>query len=83
MPGQIFSLASVFLSVVALPRRRSKEHTMVHRDATYSVETQEALRELLSRLTSVDGWNEDEGVHALSEDVIGRWDANEATEIEA
>lgn len=52
----------------------------VYRDATYSAETQERLRELLGRLTSVDGWLADPCVHALS-NVIERWDRNDATEI--
>ena len=54
---------------------------MTYRDATYSAETQELLRELLGELTSRDGWNADPRVHALGE-VVERWDANEATECE-
>lgn len=54
--------------------------TTVYRDAAYSAETQERLRELLGRLTSVDGWNADPCVHALA-DVVERWDHNDATQL--
>jgi hypothetical protein len=58
------------------------DNSTVYRDATYSARTQERLRQLLGRLTSVSGWNEGdrgEEVQALT-DVVQRWDANDATE---
>lgn len=56
---------------------------VAHRDATYSVHTQERLIRLLSKLTREAGWNEGERgeeVQALA-DVVERWDANDATEV--
>jgi hypothetical protein len=55
------------------------------RDATYSADTQELLRDLLRDLTSQAFWNtgaRGKQIQALT-DVVERWDANDATEIEA